>query len=217
MNKDILAKIALELDAPEILNMCLTNKSFNKAICNSESFWLNKLKKDAPNLTDDWSKLKKVTNSKTYKELYEKVSLVSFELIIRIDGYENRDEYEFHRDEEDDENGDGENEEEESEGELKSIEVSGGLSFRFEDLESIRKKTWQIVDTFLQVSGHFGRYTVTIDDEIQCDYSMHLKYCLENITYNTKLVEVVLDTSEELRENDEYEEIFKEVLEDHNQ
>ena len=196
MNRDILSKIALELNAPEILNMC-----------NNESFWLNKLRKDASDLTNDWNSLKKETNSETYKELYEKVSLVSFELIIRIDGYENRDEYEFHKEEDEEED-----EDEESEGELKSIQVSGGLSFRFEDLESIRKKTWQIVDTFLQVSTHFGRYTVTIDDEIQCDHSIFLVKCFENITYNTKFIEVVLDTSEEIRESYEYEEIFQDVL-----
>ena len=47
--KDVMALLALELNLPEILNFCVSNKKFNSAVCEKESFWYNKLVRDFPN------------------------------------------------------------------------------------------------------------------------------------------------------------------------
>lgn len=45
---DMKRKIALELSPPELINLCLTNKSFKNSICDSDAFWLQKLQIDYP-------------------------------------------------------------------------------------------------------------------------------------------------------------------------
>lgn len=44
--RDALVKIALELDLPSIINYCQTNKNINRAVCQNDLFWINKLSKD---------------------------------------------------------------------------------------------------------------------------------------------------------------------------
>ncbi len=46
--KDVMRLMALELDMPDILNYCLTNKKFNATICESQTFWRNKYMNDFP-------------------------------------------------------------------------------------------------------------------------------------------------------------------------
>lgn len=45
---DMKRKIALELSPPDLINLCLTNKSFKNSICDSDAFWLQKLELDYP-------------------------------------------------------------------------------------------------------------------------------------------------------------------------
>ena len=44
--KDIIIKLALELDLPSILNYCRSSKKFNNMVCNNYTFWMNKHLKD---------------------------------------------------------------------------------------------------------------------------------------------------------------------------
>ena len=50
MNKDMLVKIALELDLPDLLNLCLTNPEYNRKICNNNDLWRWKMIKDFPDV-----------------------------------------------------------------------------------------------------------------------------------------------------------------------
>ena len=61
---DVIAKLALELNLPDILRLCETNSKFNYAICLKDSFWLNKLLKDFPDY-------KQLNLNKTYREIYK--------------------------------------------------------------------------------------------------------------------------------------------------
>ena len=45
---DVLRLLALELDLPDLINMCSTNSQFKKEICDNNFFWMNKLKKEYP-------------------------------------------------------------------------------------------------------------------------------------------------------------------------
>ena len=45
-DKDLLVKLALDLDLPSILSLCQTNKRANQVICQSDTFWRNKLIQD---------------------------------------------------------------------------------------------------------------------------------------------------------------------------
>ena len=47
--KDVLIEIALNLDAPNLINFCKIQKRENQAICQNEHFWRQKLLKDHPN------------------------------------------------------------------------------------------------------------------------------------------------------------------------
>ena len=46
VSKDVLILFAMELDLPDILNLCFTEKRIDKNICKNNSFWFNKLLKD---------------------------------------------------------------------------------------------------------------------------------------------------------------------------
>ena len=50
MNKDMLVKIALELDLPDLMNLCLTNPEYNRKICNNNDLWRWKMIKDFPDV-----------------------------------------------------------------------------------------------------------------------------------------------------------------------
>ena len=53
--KDVLALLALELNYPDIIRLCLTNSRFNQIVCQSDSFWRNKAIKEYPKC---WEMLK---------------------------------------------------------------------------------------------------------------------------------------------------------------
>ena len=45
---DVIRQASLELSPRDVLSLCLSKKSFSKAICNSDIFWRNKVKVDYP-------------------------------------------------------------------------------------------------------------------------------------------------------------------------
>ncbi len=71
LNKDAIVLIALELDYLEILNLCFTSKKFNKHICLNKFFWMNKIKKDYPKISDNIFNNKHKINN--WKELYIRI------------------------------------------------------------------------------------------------------------------------------------------------
>ncbi|GAI81263.1 unnamed protein product, partial [marine sediment metagenome] len=50
LSKDVIFLLALELDLPSILQLCLTSKKYNQHICENPNFWKNKLLKEYPQL-----------------------------------------------------------------------------------------------------------------------------------------------------------------------
>lgn len=44
--KDILFKLALDLDLPDLFSLCLSSKKYNDAICDNQDFWKQRLIKD---------------------------------------------------------------------------------------------------------------------------------------------------------------------------
>ena len=45
-NKDVIVKIALMLDLPELLSLCRSSTKFNKVVCQNKNFWISKLYQD---------------------------------------------------------------------------------------------------------------------------------------------------------------------------
>ena len=62
MNRDELVLIALDLNLPDILSLCLSNSNYNRHICANNSFWQKKIYKDF-GIT---------TTSRTAKEDYQR-------------------------------------------------------------------------------------------------------------------------------------------------
>ncbi len=48
---DVVRKISLDLSPRDVLSLCLSNKFFQKTVCNSNNFWRNKIKIDYPKQT----------------------------------------------------------------------------------------------------------------------------------------------------------------------
>ena len=61
---DVQREIALNMEPKELITTCSTNKEIRKNICNSETFWRNKLYRDYPLLTKFKGK------NETWKTLY---------------------------------------------------------------------------------------------------------------------------------------------------
>lgn len=66
--RDVLFKIALALDLPDLLSYCLTSKSYNDAACKNPDFWRARLLKEKQTLLRD----KDIQSIKDPKEYYEK-------------------------------------------------------------------------------------------------------------------------------------------------
>ena len=70
--KDVLFSLALEMNLPELLAFCTSNKRINNLVCKRNDIWYRKLKDEFPNY--DVS-LKRSTPRETYTLLY-KLSVV---------------------------------------------------------------------------------------------------------------------------------------------
>lgn len=80
LSKDIIVKIALELDINDIGKLCKTSKIFNKYICDNQFFWYNKIKRDYPEVL--------LEKGENYKELYRNISKnIEINIHISIHGY----------------------------------------------------------------------------------------------------------------------------------
>lgn len=63
LHKDVIPLIAIDLDLNSLNKLCQTSKNFNKYICQSSTFWRQKLLKEFPNID--------VKHVKETKKLYE--------------------------------------------------------------------------------------------------------------------------------------------------
>jgi len=68
LSKDEIFSIAINLDIPELLSFCESNKKINQIICKKDEIWYKKLNKDFPN----WENFN-INQSKKdiYKKIYE--------------------------------------------------------------------------------------------------------------------------------------------------
>ena len=69
--KDLIMSITLEYDMPTLLSTCLTSKRMKEIICDNETFWMNKVRRDYP---ETFIKLAKKENlgKFSWKSLYNR-------------------------------------------------------------------------------------------------------------------------------------------------
>jgi hypothetical protein len=73
MSPDVLMRMVLEFELPDILPLCKVSKRFNKLICNNEIFWMNKTIKDYPK---QYQIIKDRNIKVNWKNLYYKIRAV---------------------------------------------------------------------------------------------------------------------------------------------
>jgi ankyrin repeat protein len=91
MDKNLLIETALMLNLKDILSLCRTNKKFNDLICNSNIFWINKIKKDYNFITSEEGKEKyKIIKKYNFEVAAEKgyLDLVKYFLKLNPKNYE---------------------------------------------------------------------------------------------------------------------------------
>jgi len=76
LEKDQLFLLATELDFPQLLKFCQTNKKINKLVCQRDDIWLYKLNKEFPDYRNY-----RITGS--YKKIYETLFIRALETIKR--------------------------------------------------------------------------------------------------------------------------------------
>ncbi len=65
--RDTLIYIGMMLDFPDILSYCLLSSKFNKAVCENDMFWMNRLIQDYPDFREFQSHIKEPIG---YKRLF---------------------------------------------------------------------------------------------------------------------------------------------------
>ena len=177
LTRDVAIQIALELDVPDILRLCLVNKKFNAFICNNNYFWLNKIKKDFPNTQD----LQKYGES--YKQIYENLSK-NIEIYIEFHIVR----YSFEEDEE-----------------LTEISLSTTMKFdRRIPLEDIRKICRSGLYDFKQWLGLWGTFDIHIDGIETCQEVKAIELrCFDALTEKTEIVHILFDSFQDIDESDQ--------------
>ena len=69
--KDLIMSITLEYDMPTILSTCLTSKRMKEVICDNETFWMNKVRRDYPETFNNLVK-KENLGKFSWKSLYNR-------------------------------------------------------------------------------------------------------------------------------------------------
>ena len=199
--RDIAILIALEMDLPDILSLCLSSKSMNRYVCDNPMFWLRKLKRDYPNA--DYSKY-----GNNYKKAYKDISnMVEIEINIEITG-PGKEEYNIDTSESEVDN---END--------KQISLQGSLIFQGIPKEEIQKRVYDALTDIFQQIGLFGYYDILIDGDVHLDTVKRIRpEYFETVDYDTTEVKIILDTVDPISifDEDDYQEMLDSTLKDYN-
>ena len=74
LHNDVLIKLAIDLDLPDIIKWCSINKRFNKLTCENDIFWMNKF-------YNDYGKYPKNSDI-TWKEFYKYVTITEPNILL---------------------------------------------------------------------------------------------------------------------------------------
>ena len=108
MDKDLIQKIALDLNYPDIIDLCLSSKRMNQFVCQNEFFWINKIKKDynyqpsLEKLNIDYPlifekyQFKQISKADLYRRVYIRMSSRLLDIRIETNNLEYFDSYEFY-------------------------------------------------------------------------------------------------------------------------
>lgn len=77
LDKNLIKKLALELDLDSIKKLCLASKRFDKYICKDNIFWKNKLDREYPNTIVENSNFRKIYES-LFNEKYSYLVFISY-------------------------------------------------------------------------------------------------------------------------------------------
>jgi len=171
--------MALMLDLDEIGALCNSDKYHNKTLCQNDNFWKFKVYRDYP--VDLIKMFTTNNNGISYKELYKLLSRKEININFSIVNFGSPEEEEVHE---------------------IHLEYIMTVDLKI-PIEQIKENITKSLIDFAKELGYYGTYTVTIDDENICDDMAHLtEYCFDTINYNTRYINVYLDTSEYVDERD---------------
>jgi len=206
--RDIVILMALEMDAPSILNLCRTNKDMNRYVCENPIFWERKFKKDYPDKNY-------IDYGNNYKEAYKNISkLVEIEIATRIDFMSSDD-----NENEDTEKEATESEDTEKEPTEKNIFLSGSIVLEGLSKKEMKTQIYNAITDFFQQLWVFGYYDITIDGNNITQIAKFIRpEYFDDVDYNTQEIYIILDTMEIVHESDEdaYQNLLSDVLNDYN-
>ena len=200
--KDVVAEIAMELNNIDIIRLCKSNKKFNQNVCENESFWLNKILKEYPQVKN----FKKIGN--TYREIYQNLYLaekkeIFIEINIESHLYEDEDEDDYEDEDED-------------------SKINIGITIKYNRMTTIRELKRKIIDSitdFFEMANFSGRYSVWFDEneDAECSDFKHLDRCLESLNYDSSIIRITLDTRDSIDEDEkDYKRYLKESFDTYN-
>src|SRR5665647_3930808 len=73
ITKDILFKVAIDLNLSDLLHLCQTNRRFNNLFCNNDEFWRIKLYREFPETINKINKKILEKYEYSYKDIYKQI------------------------------------------------------------------------------------------------------------------------------------------------
>lgn len=168
---DVLIYMALNLDMPEILNLCNISDKINSILCNNERFWMNKVIKDYPKIFNSNTQF---LYGKTYKEIYKQLSkeYITIDIEYNIeytDGFYIQDTISLYH----------------------QIKISTLVP-----LDEIKSMIYDIIMSFNQYIFIEGNYEIYVDRVMTCDAEEISQDCFNNITHDTTDIMINLKSYE---------------------
>jgi len=191
--RDTIVYLSLIMDIPEILTLCNVHPNFNKYVCRSQNFWMNKILIDFPEYK---SKIKYY--GPNYKQTYRNIAYGRLEINVTLNYTREIDENDLPLDNSD------QNYEEEY------VEISNGLIYhnKISD-QDLRDKVYDILSDLFHETYLFGIYTISIDGiDIAVDKYFSKEY-LKALTKDSKSLSIYFYSHERLdMTNDELQKLW---------
>lgn len=187
MNKDILIKMALELEPKDLFNLCLSSQKFNKYICNNEIFWYQKLRRDMPNVEN----YKEISGTKTYKDAYKILyqNKINFVITVEAKYYNlyNEEEYDY-----------------------TSAKIAS--DFKFLSIQDIKNKISKISKEFINKTTYYGHYFFEIDGATQPGTSILNRLHLDSLTYGNHTIKLHVFTFTYVENSQHSQDVLNEIV-----
>lgn len=180
LSPNLVLYLSLNMDVPEVLSLCETSTRYNQLICNNQTFWMNKIMTDFPDLKVDIKEYGP-DYRRSYQQLAYRFIQLDFVLNLVDEEKENEDE-----------------DEDDVSIEIDTVSAISIFGLRTNLSEGDVRQIIHDVSSHIIDEMLWGYYTIQVDgQDTDCQdmKNLHLE-CFNDITNRTRSVTILFDASE---------------------